>query len=129
MPCRSREAGGADRLQVHSKLAADVKLVEEADEAALGAAGAYVGGRLVREVNLANEVGEAARRAGDLRAMQGVEADAVGRAVLASLARKEQGSRLEQISGRRCTSPHGGRQMSGVGCDICQWMAYHGGSE
>ena len=62
-------------------------------------------------------------------AVQRVKADAVRRAGLASLARKEQGSRPEQISGRRCTSPDGRRQMSGVGCDICQRMAYHGGSE
>ena len=91
-----------------------MELVEEADEAALRAAGARVGGRLVREVDLADKVGEAARRAGNLGAMQGVENDAVWRAGLASLARKEQGSRPEQISGRRCTLPDDGRQMLGV---------------
>ena len=64
-------------------LAGDMKLVEEADETAFGAASARVGGRLVGEVNLANKVGEAARHAGALRAMQGVEADAVGHAGLA----------------------------------------------
>ena len=106
-----------------------MELTEEAGEAALGAFCARIRRGLVGEANLANKIGEAARRAGDLRAVQRVEADAVGRAGLALLARKEQGSRPEQVSGRRCTSPHGGRQMSGVGCDICQRMAYHGGSE
>ena len=105
-----------------------MKLIEEANKAPLGAAGARVGGRLVGEVDLANKVSEAARHAGYLHVMQRVEADAIRRAGLASLAREEQGSHPEQISGRWCTSPHGGRQMSGVGCDICQWMAYHGGS-
>ena len=84
---------------------------------------------LVGEANLANKIGEAARRAGDLRAMQRVGADSVWRAGLAVLAREEKGSRPEQVSGRRCTWPHGGRQMSGGGCDICQRMAYHGGGE
>lgn len=121
--------GRADGLQVHSRLAGDMELVEEADEVALRAASARVGGRLVGEVDLTNKVSEVAHRAGDLPVVQCVKADAVGRAGLASLARNEQGSRPEQISGRWCTSPHGGRQMSGVGCDICQWMAYHGGSE
>ena len=121
--------GGANRLQVGSRLAGDVELIEEAHEAALGAIGARIGRGLVGEANLANKIDEAARRAGDLRAVQRVGADAVRRAGLAALARKEQGSRPEQVSGRRCTSPHGGRQMSGVGCDICQWMTYHGGSE
>ena len=106
-----------------------MELVEEADEAALRVASARVGGQLLEEVDLADEVSEAARRTGDLRTVQRVRADAVGRAGLASLARKEQGSRPEQISGRRFTSPHGGCQMLGVGYDICQWMAYHGGSE
>ena len=106
-----------------------MELMKEADEAALRAFCARVRYGLVGEANLANKIGEAARRAGDLRAVQSVGGDAVGCAGLAALARKEQGSCPEQVSGRRCTSPHGGRQMSGVGCDICQWMAYHGGSE
>ena len=121
--------GGAYRLQVHGRLAGDVELVEEAREEALGAARACVGCRLVGEVNLADKFGEAASCAGDLSAMQRVGADSVWCAGLAALAREKKGSRPEQVSGRRCTSPHGGRQMSGVGCDICQRMTYHGGGE
>ena len=112
--------GGADRLQVHSKLAGDVKLVEEADEAALGAVCARVGRRLVGDASLAKKIGEAARRAGVVDALQRVRASAIGRAGLATLAGKEKGSRPEQVSGRWCTWPHGGRQMSGGWCDICQ---------
>ena len=78
--------GGANGLQVHSWLAGDMELVKETDEAALRAASARVGGRLIGEVDLADEVGEAARRAGDLRAVQRVGADTVGRAGLALLA-------------------------------------------
>jgi len=121
--------GGANRLQVCSRLTGDVELVEEADEAAPGAPCARVRYGLVGEANLANEISEAARHAGDFCAMQRVVANAIGHAGLAALARKEQGSRPEQVSEQWCTSPHGGHQMSGVGCDICQWMAYHGGSE
>ena len=106
-----------------------MELVEEAREEALGATCACVGRRLIGEANLTNKIGEAAGRTGDLSAVQRVGTDAIRRAGLAVLARKEQGSLLEQIFGRRCTSPHGGRQMSGVGCDICQRMAYHGGGE
>ena len=106
-----------------------MELIEEAREAALRAISARIRRGLVGEANLANKIGEAARRAGDLRAVQRVGADAVRRAGLAALASKKQGSRPDKVSGRRCTSPHGGCQMSGVGCDICQWMAYHGGSE
>ena len=123
------QVGGADRLQVCSRLAGDMKLVEEADEAALGAICARVGHRLVGDASLAKKIGEAARRAGVVGALERVGASAIGRAGLATLAGEEKGSRPEQVSGRRCTSPHGGHQMSGVGCDICQWMAYHGGSE
>ena len=61
--------GGADRLQIHSRLAGDVKLVEEADEAALGAACARVGRRLVGDASLAKKIGEAARRAGVVDAL------------------------------------------------------------
>ena len=106
-----------------------MELVEEAREEALGGARACVGCRLIEEANLTDKIGEAASRIGDLCAVQCVGTDAIRRAGLAALAGKEQGSRLEQISGRRCTSPHGGRQMSGVGYDICQRMAYRGGSE
>ena len=119
--------GGAYGLQVHGRLAGDVELVEEAREEALGGTRACVGCRLIGEANLTDKFGEAAGRAGDLSAVQRVSADSIWRAGLALLARKEQGSRPEQVSGRRCTSPHGGRQMSWVGCDICQRMAYHGG--
>ena len=95
--------GGADRLQIHSRLAGDVKLVEEADEAALGVVRACVGRRLVGDASLAEKIGEAARCAGVVDALQRVEANAIGRAGLAALAREEGGSRPEQISGRRCT--------------------------
>ena len=121
--------GGAYRFQVHGRLAGDVELVKEAREEALGAARACVGCRLVGEANLADKFGEAAGCAGGLSATLRVDADSVWRAWLAALAREEKGSRLEQISGRRCTRPHVGHQMSGVGCDICQRMAYHGGGE
>ena len=123
------QVGGANRLQVRGKLAGDVELVEEADEVALGAVCARVGCRLIRDASLAKKIGEAARCAGVVDALQRVGASAIGRARLATLTGKEKGSRLEQVSGRRCTWPHGGRQMSGGWCDICQWMAYHCGSQ
>ena len=88
-----------------------MELIEEADEADLGAIGARIRRGLVGEANLADKIGESARRAGNLRTVQRVDAGAVWRAGLAALAGKEQGSRPEQVSGRRCTSPHGGRQM------------------
>ena len=106
-----------------------MELVEEAHEKALRAARACVGCRFVGEAHLADKLGEAARGAGGLSAAQCVDADSIWRAWLAALAREEEGSRPEQISGRRCIRPHGGRQMSRVGCDICQRMAYHGGGE
>ena len=121
--------GGANRLQVYSWLVVDVELIEEAHEAALEALGTRIRRGLAEEANLANKIGEATCRTGDLRAVQRVGADSVWRAGLAALAREEKGSRPEQVSERRCTRPHGGRQMSGVGCDICQRMAYHGGGE
>ena len=121
--------GGADRLQVYTRLAGDEKLVEEADEAALGAVYASVGRRLVGDVSLAKKIGEASRRAGVIDALQRVGASSIGRAGLAMPDRKERGSRLEQVSGRWCTWPHGGRQMSGGRCDICQRVAYHCGSQ
>ena len=76
-----------------------MELIEEADEAALGAFYACIRCGLVREANLANKIGEAARRAGDLRAVQRIGADSIWRAGLATLAREEKGSRLEQVSG------------------------------
>ena len=106
-----------------------MELVEEAREEALGDTRACVRRRLIGEANLTDKIGEAAGRTGELSTAQRVGTDAVRRAGLAVLAGEEQGSRPEQISERRCTSPHGGRQMSGVGYDICQGMAYHGGSE
>ena len=54
-----------------------MELIEEAHEAALRAIGASIRHGLVGEANLANKVGEAARRAGDLRAVQRVGADAI----------------------------------------------------
>ncbi len=106
-----------------------MELIEEAHEAALGAIGARIGRGLVGEADLADKIGKATGRAGNFSAMRRVGTYSVWHAGLAALAREEKGSRPEQVSGRRCTSPHGGRQMSGVGCDICQWMAYHGGSK
>ena len=106
-----------------------MELVEEAREEALGATRAYVGCRFIGEANIADKIGEAAGCAGDLSTVQRVSANSVWRAGLAALTREKKGSRLEQVSGRRCTRPHGGRQMSGVGCDIYQRMAYHGGGE
>ena len=78
---------------------------------------------------LAEQIDEAARCAGIVDALQRVEANAIGRSRLAALAGEEEGSRPEQVSGRRCTWPHGGRQMSGGRCDICQRVAYHCGSQ
>ena len=121
--------GGAHRLQVYGRLTGNVELIEEAREEALGAARACVGCRLIGEANFTDKIGEAAGCAGDLSAMQRVCANSVWRAGLAALAREEKGSRLEQVTGRQCSRPHGGRQMLGVGCDICQRMAYHGGGE
>ena len=106
-----------------------MELIEEAREEVFGAACACVGRRFVGEADLADKFGQGAGCAGDLNAAQRVGANFVWRAWLAALAREEKGSRPEQISGRRCTRPHGGRQMSGVWCDICQRMAYHGGGE
>ena len=106
-----------------------MELIEEAREEALEAACARVGCGLVGEADLTDKVGEATSRAGNFSAMQRVGTDSVWCAGLAALAREKKGSRPKQVSGRRCTKPHGGRQMSGVGCDICQRMAYHGGGE
>ena len=83
---------GANRLQVHSWLASDVKLVEEADKAALGVVGACVGRRLIGDASLAEQIGEAARCAGVVDALQRVGANAIGRSRLAALAGKEEGS-------------------------------------
>ena len=66
-----------------------MELIEEAREAALGAIGARIRRGLVGEANLANKIGEAARRAGDLRAVQRVGVESVWRAGLAALAREE----------------------------------------
>ena len=106
-----------------------MKLVEEADEAALGVVHARVVRGLVSDASLAEKIGEAARRAGVVDALQRVEGNVVGRSRLAALAAEEKGSHPEQVSGRRCTWPHGGRQMSGGRCDICQRVAYHGGCQ
>ena len=76
-----------------------MELVEEADEVALRAICACVGCRLVGEADLANKVGEAACHADGLHDVQCIKADAVERAGLAALARKEQGSHPEQVSG------------------------------
>ena len=61
-----------------------MELIEEAAEAALWAFRASVGCGLVGGADLTNKIGEAARRAGDLRAVQRVGADAVWRAGLAA---------------------------------------------
>ena len=91
--------------------------------------GARVGGELVRDEGLVEVISEAARCAGVGDALQCVVSSAIGRAGLATLAGEEEGSRPEQVSGQRCTWPHGGRQMSGGRCDICQRVAYHCGSQ
>ena len=98
---------------------------EEVDEVV----GARVRGELIGDEGLVKEIGEAARCADVGDALQRIVASAIGRAGLATLAGEEEGSRLEQVSGRRCTWPHGGRQMSGGWCDICQRMAYHCGCQ
>ena len=92
-----------------------MELVEEADEVALGAVCARVGCGLVGDASLAKKIGKASRRAGVVGALQRVGANAIGRNRLAALAGKEEGSRPEQVSGQRCTWPHGGRQMWVVG--------------
>ena len=91
--------------------------------------GARIGGELVGDEGFVEEIGEAARRTDAGDALQRVMASAIGRAGLATLAGEEEGSRPEQVSGRRCTWPHGGRQMLGGWGDICQRMAYHCGSQ
>ena len=48
---------GANRLQVRSRLAGDVELMKEADEAALGVICARVRCWLIGKVNLANKIG------------------------------------------------------------------------
>ena len=110
--------GGAYGLQVYGRLAGNVELIEEAREEVFGAARACVGRRFVGEADLADKFGQGAGCAGDLNATQRVGTDSVWCAKLATLTREEKGSRPEQVSIRRFTSPHGGRQMSGVGCDI-----------
>ena len=102
-----------------------MELAEEVGEVV----GARIGGELVGDEGLVEEISEAARCAGVGDALQRVVASAIGRAGLATLAGEEEGSRLEQVSGRRCTWPHGRRQMSGGRCDICQRVAYHCGSQ
>src|SRR4051812_12615646 len=62
--------GGAYGLQVHSWLAGDVELIEEAREEVLGADHARVGCGLVGEANLTDKIGKAAGCAGNLSAMQ-----------------------------------------------------------
>ena len=57
--------------------------------------GARVGGELVGDEGLVEEIGEAARCAGVGDALQRVVASAIGRAGLATLAGEEEGSRLE----------------------------------
>ena len=121
--------GGAYGLQVYGRLAGNVELIEEAREEVFGDARACVGRRFVREADLADKFGQGAGCAGNLNAAQRVDADFAWRAWLAELAREEKVSRLEQISRRRCTKPQGGPPVSGVWCDICQQMAYHGGGE
>ena len=106
-----------------------MELIKEAREEVFRAARACVGRRFVGEADLTNKFGQGAGCTGDLNAAQHVDADFAWRAWLAALAREEKGSCPEQISRRRCTKPHGGRQMSGFWCDICQRMAYHGGGE
>ena len=76
-----------------------MKLVEKADEAALGVVCARVGRGLVRDASLAKKVGEVARRAGVVDALQSIKANAIGRSRLATLAGEEKGSRPEQVSG------------------------------
>ena len=87
-----------------------MKLVEEADEAALGVVRARVGRGLVGDASLAEKIGEAARCAGVVDALQRVEANAIGRSRLTALAGEEEGSRPEQVFRRQCTWPHGGCQ-------------------
>ena len=105
-----------------------MELIEEAREEALGAARACVGCRFIGEANLADKIGEAAAYAGDLSTVQRVSANSVWRAGLAMLAREKKGSRPEQVSRRRCTWPHRGRQMPSGRCHIRQRVANHCGS-
>ena len=75
-----------------------MELAEEVDEVV----GARVGGELVGDEGLIEEISEAACRAGIGDALQCVVASAIGRAGLATLAGEEEGSRSEQVSRRRC---------------------------
>ena len=107
-----------------------MKLVEEADEAVLGVVGACVGRRLVRDASLAEQIGEAARCAGVVDALQRVEANAIGRSRLAALAGEEEGSLPEQVSGRRCTWPTVGAKCRVVGATYANgWLIIVGASK
>ena len=68
-----------------------MKPTEEANEAV----GPHVGGELVGDEGLVEEISEAARCAGVGDALQCVVASAIGRAGLATLAGEEEGSRPE----------------------------------
>ena len=107
-----------------------MKLVEEANEVALGAVYARVGRRLVGDASLAKKIGEAARYAGVVDALQRVGASAIGRGGLATLAGEEKVSRPEQVSGRRCTWPHGGAKCWVVGATYANgWLIIVGASK
>ena len=74
-----------------------MELVEEAREEALGATRACVGRRLIGEANLADKLGEAAGRIGDLSTVQRIDANSLSRAGLAALAREEKGSDRKSV--------------------------------
>ena len=83
--------GSVEPTDIHSRLVGDVELAEEVDEVV----GARVGGELVRDEGLVEEIGEAARCTDVGDALQRVVARAIGRARLATLAVEEEGSRPE----------------------------------
>ena len=97
---------------------------------ALEAACARVGCGLVRDASLVKKIGEAARRAGVGDALQRVEESAIGRAGLATLVGKEEGSRPEQVSGRGAPGPTVGAKCRVVGATYANgWLIIVGASK
>ena len=92
-----------------------MKLVEEADEAALGVVRACVGRRLVGDASLAEKIGEAARYAGVVNALQRVGASAIGCSRLAALAGEKKGPVQNRSPDDGAPRPTVGAKCRGLG--------------
>ena len=90
-----------------------MKLVEEANEATLGVVCARVVRKLFGDASLAKKIGEAARRASVIDALQRVGASAIGRAGLATLA----GRKRVPVQGRSLDNGAPG-PMVGAKCRV-----------